>query len=139
MIQLQCYWGQSHMKHLISLVMMPQKYVQNMYRNMTYSMSHDGNGITRKKLQYMINAVKVKSFCNVLLQYIYGVCIPHDKKEVLKLDEENSNDNWKEAIRLEIQELINYDTFIDKDLRNQMPNNYTKIRCHMTFIAKHDG
>ena len=61
-----------------------------------YSMIHDGNGITRKKIQYMINAVKVKSFCNV--QYIYGVCIPHDKKEVLKLDEENSNDNWKEAI-----------------------------------------
>ena len=35
---------------------------------------------SKKKLQYMINAVKVKSFHNTV-QYMYGVHIPHDTKE----------------------------------------------------------
>ena len=70
---------------------------------------------------------------------MYGVHIPHDTKEDLRLDEENGDDNWKRAIRLEIQQLMDYDTFIDKGLRNQMPNNYTKIRCCMIFAVKHDG
>ena len=28
---------------------------------------------------------------------------------------------------------------IDKGIRKQMPANYTKIRCHMIFMVKHDG
>ena len=69
----------------------------------------------------MINAARVKSFHNIV-QYIYGVHFPHDTKEALKLDEENGNTNWKKAIRLEIQQLMDYDTFVNKGLRNQMPN-----------------
>ena len=76
----------------------------------------------------MINAAKVKPFHNTI-QYIYGAYIPCDIKEALKLDEENGNDNWKKALRLEIQPLMDYDTFIDKALRKQVSNNYTKIRC----------
>ena len=34
---------------------------------------------------------------------------------------------------------MDYDTFIEKGLRNQMPNDYTKIRCHMIFTVKHNG
>ena len=71
----------------------------------------------KKKLQHMINAAKLKSSCNTE-QYMYGVCIPHDTKEALKLDEENGNDNWKKAIRLEIQQVIDYTTFVNKGLRN---------------------
>ena len=71
------------------------------------------------------------------VQYINGVQIP--TKEALKLDAENDNDNCMKAIRLEIQQLMDYDTFIGKGLRNQMPNNYTKIRCHMIFTVKHNG
>ena len=86
----------------------------------------------------MINAAKVKSFHNTV-QYTYGVCIPCDTNKALKLDEENGNDNWKNAISLEIQQLMDYDTFIDKGIRKQMPNDCTKIRCHMIFTVKHDG
>ena len=46
----------------------------------------------KKKLQCMINTAKVKSFHNTV-QYIYGVDIPFDTKEAIKLDEENGNDN----------------------------------------------
>ena len=42
----------------------------------------------------MINVSKTESFNNTV-QYMYGVCIPHDTKE---FDEENGNDNnWKKA------------------------------------------
>ena len=81
---------------------------------------------------------KMKSFCNTV-QYMYGVHIPCDTKGGLKLDEENSNDNWKKAVRLDIQQLMDYDTFLDKGLRNQMPSNYTKIICCMILAVKHDG
>ena len=59
---------------------------------------------------------------------MYGVCIPQDTKETLKLDEENGNDNWKKVIRLEIQQLMDCDPFIDKGSRKQMPNDNSKIR-----------
>ena len=67
---------------------------------------------------------------------MYGVHIPHDTKEALTPD---NNHNWKKAIKLEIQQLVDYDTFFDKGLRNQMPSDYTKIRCCMIFAVKHDG
>ena len=37
----------------------------------------------------------------------------------LKLDEENYNNDWKNGIRIEFQQLMDYDTFIDKGLRKQ--------------------
>ena len=70
---------------------------------------------------------------------MYIFWIPHDAKEALRVDEENGNDSWKKAIKLEIQQLMDYDTFIDKELRNLMPNDYTKLRCCMIFAVKHDG
>ena len=75
---------------------------------------------SKKKLQCMINAMKVESFHNTV-QYLYDLHIPFDTKEALTLDEENSK-----VIRCEIQQLMDYNTFIDKGLRKQMLNDYTK-------------
>ena len=47
---------------------------------------------------------------------MYGVHIPHDSKEALELNQENSNDCWKKAIRLEIHELMDCDIFHDNGL-----------------------
>ena len=47
---------------------------------------------SKKKLQHIINAVKVISFCNTV-QYMFGAHIPHDSKEALKHDEKNGSDN----------------------------------------------
>ena len=60
----------------------------------------------------MINDVKVKSF-HSNVQYMYDFCIPCDTKEAHKLDEENSNDNGRKVIQLEIQQLMDYNAFID--------------------------
>ena len=45
---------------------------------------------------------------------MYGVHIPCDSREAPKLDEENGSHNWKKAIRLKIEQLMDYDTFNDK-------------------------
>ena len=92
----------------------------------------------KKKLQCTINGDKVKSFHNTV-QCMYGVDIPHDTREAFKVDEENGNDNWKEVIRLEIQHLMDCNSFIDKGLRQCVSNDYTEIRCHMIFAVKHNG
>ena len=63
----------------------------------------------------MINAAKKKSFHNNV-EYINGVHIPHDPKEAFKLDQQNGNHCLKKAIRLEIQQLMDYYTFHDKGL-----------------------
>ena len=34
---------------------------------------------------------------------------------------------------------MDYDTFIDKGLRQHMSNDYTKITCHTMFTVKHNG
>ena len=86
----------------------------------------------------MINATKIKS-CQNSVQYMYGIHIPRVTEEALELDEESGNDNWKKAIKLEIQQLMDYDTFIVKGFRQHMSNDCTKIRCHMIFTVKHDG
>ena len=33
---------------------------------------------------------------------------------------------------------MDYDSFIDKGLRQHLSNAYTEIRCHMIFTVKHD-
>ena len=81
---------------------------------------------------------KLNSFHNTV-QYMYSVHIQDDTKEALKLDEGNGNNNWKKAIRLEIQQLMDYDTFIDEGLRKQTLNDYTRIRCHVIFTVRHNG
>ena len=56
----------------------------------------------------------------------------------MELDQENGNNSWKKVIRLEIQQLLDYNTFHAKGLTRQMASDYTKIRCHMIFTVKHD-
>ena len=42
-------------------------------------------------------------------------------------------------MKLKADQLIDYDTFIDKGQGTRTPNGYTKIRLHWVFAVKHDG
>ena len=70
---------------------------------------------------------------------MHDVHIPHDTKDALKLDEENSNDNWKKVIRVEIQQLKWITIHVLIKALEKMPSDYTKVRCHMIFTGKNDG
>ena len=72
---------------------------------------------------------------------MYGFQIPRDYKEALLLDKQNGNTKWQDCTALEMQQLIDYQTFIDKGLYSQtgIPIGFKKIRVHLVYAVKHDG
>ena len=94
----------------------------------------------QKKLDRLINQVKLRSF-RTAPRYKYGFRVPRDWKEAMALDKENGSNKWKIARDTEMNQLDEYDTFIDKgnfDKRN-IPPGHKKITAHLVFDVKHDG
>ena len=76
-------------------------------------------------------------------KYKFGIRVPRNYKEAVKLDEQNGNTFWQDAIKKEMSQIIDYKTFkdngrIDPAHGIQVPNNYTLIRCHLIFDVKFD-
>jgi len=79
-------------------------------------------------------------------KFKFGVQIPYDYAEAMKLDKENGNTKWHEATLLEIQLLDSYSVFItgekakykDKKLSNA-PKDYQRITSRFCYDCKHDG
>ena len=61
--------------------------------------------------------------------------------QAIRLDDHNKNSAWKEAIDLELKQINDYNTFIDKGHHTKVsaPTGYKKIRVHLIFDVKHDG
>ena len=53
-------------------------------------------------------------------------------------DKHNGNTKWADATMTEINQLLEYNTFIDRG-RNSPPEGYKQIRCHFIYDVKHDG
>ena len=72
---------------------------------------------------------------------MYGFQIPRDYKEALLLDKQNGNTKWQDCTALEMKQLMDYQTFIDKGLYSQtgIPIGFKKIRVHLVYAVKHDG
>ena len=69
----------------------------------------------------------------------FGVQVPRNHEEAEFLDGQNKNTLWADSSDLEIQQLWDYKTFIDKG-KGYIPGpEYTKIRAHMVYDVKHDG
>jgi Reverse transcriptase (RNA-dependent DNA polymerase) len=58
----------------------------------------------------------------------------------LSLDKRNGNTLWEDAATLELTQIDDLDTFIDKGhhLKVKPPVGYKKIRIHLIFDVKHD-
>ena len=69
----------------------------------------------------------------------YGIRIPRNHKEAMDLDRKNGNQKWLKAEQLELQQIFDYDTFIDKGKDYKMPMDYTKINVHFVYAVKYDG
>jgi hypothetical protein len=76
---------------------------------------------------------KLRSY-NMTPRYKYGFEGPRTYEQALKLDKRNGNTLWEDAATLELTQIDDYDTFIDKP-----PAGYKKIRVHLIFDVKHDG
>jgi hypothetical protein len=93
---------------------------------------------TRTKLyNRMVKQSKMSSRRNGPI-YKFGVRIPRNKAEARKLDEEAGNHKWQEAEAAELQQLNDYDTFIDKGVLKRPPRDYKFIRVHFIYDCKHD-
>ena len=88
--------------------------------------------------QRMINQARLKSVRRTT-RYKYGYKIPNSHEEAMQFDAENGNTLWADAEALEIEQLLGYNTFIDKGKGVPAPTGYKRIRCHMIYDVKHDG
>ncbi len=71
-------------------------------------------------------------------KYQFGVCIPRNYQEALALDKHNGNTFWRDATQLELDQIMEYETFkICKDLKKP-PKGYQYVQCHLIFAVKHD-
>ena len=72
---------------------------------------------------------------------MFGYQVPRTYDEAILFDERNGNDKWKSATQLEMIQLKEYDTFIDKGIfrPDKIPEGFQKIKEHLVFAVKHDG
>jgi hypothetical protein len=87
--------------------------------------------VNKTKLRSYSTATKFKSGYQVAINYAEKVC----------LDKRNSNSTWQEAIDLELQQIYEYNIFVDLGLHisAKVPQDYRKIWVHFVFDVKHDG
>ena len=91
-----------------------------------------------KKMQRMINQAKLRSYRRDPF-WKFGVLVPRTHSQAIEIDEKNGNTKWQDAEATEMQQLLEYQTFIDKGKGGEAPVGYKKIRCNMIYDVKHDG
>jgi Reverse transcriptase (RNA-dependent DNA polymerase) len=96
-----------------------------------------------KKLTCFVNQAKLRSY-RTSPKYKFGFLIPRNYEEALRLDAKFGNTRWTDAVIVEMLQMHDYNTFIDKgykdlvDVARILPN-FKKIRAHLVFDVKHDG
>ena len=78
--------------------------------------------------------------------YQYGFEVTRDNKNALRIDKQNRNTKWQEAIDLELDQIKEYQVFKDvgptsfdcSKLKN-LPKDHQKIKVDFVFTVKHDG
>ena len=66
-----------------------------------------------KKMQRMINQAKLRRYRQDPF-WKFGVMVPRTHSQALKLYEKNGNTKWQDAEATEMQQLLEYQTFVDK-------------------------
>ena len=79
--------------------------------------------------------------------YMFGYLIPRTYMEAMQFDSENKNSKWYDAIKLEMESMLEYKVFkkwdkaiLDKhkEVMNP-PKGYHRIKVHLVFAVKFDG
>ena len=70
-------------------------------------------------------------------KYKFGVRVPNSVKEALALDRVNGNTFWEDAIRMELKQICEYDTFHVVEDGVYLPG-YKRIPYHIVFDVKFD-
>ena len=100
-----------------------------------------------KTSKRLIGAVKQSRIRQVRAsaRYQHGFQVPKDYNDAIRLDKENSNTHWQDAMDLEVTQIHEYKVFKDTGkahFHNQKvvtPGGFQKIRVHFVYAVKHDG
>ena len=79
--------------------------------------------------------------------YMFGYLIPRNYMEAMQFDSENKTSNWYDAIKLEMESMLEYKVFkkwdkaiLDKHKKvTNPPKGYHRIKVHLVFAVKFDG
>ena len=100
-----------------------------------------------KTSKRLIRAVKQSRIRQVRAsaQYQHGFQVPKDYNDAIRLDKENSNTHWQDAMDLELTQIHEYKVFKETG-KAQFHNGkvvtsdgFQKIRVHFVYAVKHDG
>ena len=78
-----------------------------------------------------LNKVKIRQH-QCKLRHKYGVEIPRDYADAVRIDKENSNSLWQDATSLEMDLMLKYSMFRDTGKQAPVPKGYKNIRVHKT-------
>ena len=100
-----------------------------------------------KTSKRLIRAVKQSRIRQVRAsaRYQHGFQVPKDYNDAIRLDKENSNTHWQDAMDLEITQIHEYKVFKDTGKaqfhngKAVTPDGFQKIRVHFVYAVKHDG
>jgi hypothetical protein len=93
----------------------------------------------KKKINRLLRHARLNAMKNPRMKnFKFGVEIPRDYEDALRLDAENGNTMWQDAVNLELLQLDEYDTFDDRGLNPVLDPEYKIIRLHLVFDCKHD-
>jgi hypothetical protein len=69
------------------------------------------------------------------IKYKFGIQVPKEIKNEIDLDNKNGNQLCQEAIKTELKQCTDYQTFIVLDSGEDIPTGYQKIPYHMILIS----
>ena len=102
-----------------------------------------------KKDKVLARAIKQSKIRQVRRSqtYMFGYLIPRNYMEAMQFDSENKNSKWYDAIKLEMESMLEYKVFknwdkaiLDKHKKvMNPPKGYHRIKVHLVFAVKFDG
>ena len=100
-----------------------------------------------KTSKRLIRAVKQSRIRQVRTsaRYQHGFQVPKDYNDAMRLDKENGNTHWQDAMDLELTQIHEYKVFKDTGKAQfhngkvVIPDGFQKIRVHFVYAVKHDG
>ena len=85
-----------------------------------------------------VNKVKLCNY-HSKPKFKYGIEIPQNHDDILRIDHANKNTLWQDALKKEMDCMLQYKVFKDIGSGTVVPEGYKNIRVHFIYDVKHDG
>ena len=86
----------------------------------------------------MAKQAKLQSFRSKPV-YMFGVLVPHNYHQALEIDRANGKTRWADTTALELAQIDEYETFINKGAGHNPGPGWKRISVHLVYAVKHDG